>query len=98
MPLLLPLLLFPLPQDNLLPVSCRGQDWQGGIGLTLVDALDTLLVGGGGWGGFPGTLVVNSPTCTWQSVHACVQERGGGGGERGGVYVCVASTYPMTHP
>lgn len=31
-------------QDNLLPVSCKGQDWQGGIGLTLVDALDTLLV------------------------------------------------------
>ncbi|MEW5318101.1 MAG: hypothetical protein WDW38_009352 [Sanguina aurantia] len=32
------------PRDNLLPVSCRGQDWQGGIGLTLVDALDTLLL------------------------------------------------------
>ena len=31
-------------QDNLLPKSCQGQDWQGGIGLTLVDVLDTLLV------------------------------------------------------
>jgi hypothetical protein len=31
-------------QDNLLPVSCRGQDWQGGLGLTLVDSLDMLLL------------------------------------------------------
>ncbi|KAF6252883.1 glycoside hydrolase [Scenedesmus sp. NREL 46B-D3] len=32
------------PQDNLLPVSCKGQDWQGGLGLTLVDSLDMLLL------------------------------------------------------
>eukprot|EP00798_Chlamydomonas_sp_ICE-L_P018664 gene18664-25181_t len=32
------------PLDNLLPVSCRGEDWQGGLGLTLIDALDTLLL------------------------------------------------------
>jgi hypothetical protein len=31
-------------QDNLLPVSCKGQDWQGGLGLTLVDSLDMLLL------------------------------------------------------
>lgn len=33
-------------QDNLLPTSCQGQDWQGGLALTLVDVLDTLLVRG----------------------------------------------------
>uniref|UniRef100_A0A383VV16 alpha-1,2-Mannosidase n=1 Tax=Tetradesmus obliquus TaxID=3088 RepID=A0A383VV16_TETOB len=32
------------PKDNLLPVSCGGQDWQGGLGLTLVDSLDMLLL------------------------------------------------------
>jgi mannosidase alpha-like ER degradation enhancer 2 len=46
--LLLLLLLPPLPpcplQDNLLPRSCRGQDWQGGMALTLVDSLDALLL------------------------------------------------------
>lgn len=31
-------------QDNLLPVSCGGSDWQGGLALTLVDALDALLL------------------------------------------------------
>ena len=31
-------------QDNLLPLSCRGADWQGGMGLTMIDSLDTLLV------------------------------------------------------
>ena len=29
-------------QDNLMPLSCQGQDWQGGLSLTLVDSLDTL--------------------------------------------------------
>lgn len=33
-----------LVQDNLLPVSCSGKNWQGGIGLTLIDALDTLVL------------------------------------------------------
>jgi mannosidase alpha-like ER degradation enhancer 2 len=33
------------PRDNLLPLSCTGQDWQGGgMALTLVDALDSLLL------------------------------------------------------
>lgn len=32
------------PKDNLLPISCTGEDWQGGLALTLIDALDTLLV------------------------------------------------------
>ena len=36
-------------QDNLLPISCKGQDWQGGMALTLVDSLDALVVGGGQW-------------------------------------------------
>jgi hypothetical protein len=31
-------------QDNLLPVSCQGEDWQGGMALTLVDALDALVL------------------------------------------------------
>ena len=34
------------PHDNLLPSSCKGQDWQGGMGLTLVDSLDALLLMG----------------------------------------------------
>lgn len=38
------------PQDNLLPVSCGGKDWQGGIGVTLIDAFDSLLVGVGSLG------------------------------------------------
>jgi hypothetical protein len=25
-----------------MPISCAGQDWQGGLALTLVDSLDTL--------------------------------------------------------
>ena len=25
-----------------MPLSCQGQDWQGGLALTLVDSLDTL--------------------------------------------------------
>jgi hypothetical protein len=29
-------------QDNLMPLTCRGQNWQGGLALTLVDSLDTL--------------------------------------------------------
>ncbi len=33
-----------IAQDNLLPTSCSGQDWQGGMALTLVDALDALAV------------------------------------------------------
>lgn len=35
------------PKDDLRPLSCRGKNSQGGIGLTLIDALDTLLVGAG---------------------------------------------------
>jgi len=31
-------------QDNLLPISCKGEDWQGGMALTLVDALDALVL------------------------------------------------------
>ena len=33
------------PRDDLRPISCRGHDTQGGIANTLVDSLDTLLVG-----------------------------------------------------
>eukprot|EP00983_Pelagomonas_calceolata_P052148 1142707-Pelagomonas_calceolata.AAC.2 len=33
----------PCLADNLLPLSCKGQDWQGGISITLLDALDTFL-------------------------------------------------------
>jgi hypothetical protein len=29
-------------QDNLMPLTCQGQNWQGGLALTLVDSLDTL--------------------------------------------------------
>ncbi|KIY92946.1 hypothetical protein MNEG_15018 [Monoraphidium neglectum] len=32
------------PKDNLRPVSCGGEDWQGGMALTLVDALDALVL------------------------------------------------------
>eukprot|EP00878_Enallax_costatus_P012223 GHUV01012766.1.p1 GENE.GHUV01012766.1~~GHUV01012766.1.p1 ORF type:complete len:186 (+),score=42.35 GHUV01012766.1:516-1073(+) len=32
------------PKDNLLPISCKGADWQGGVGLTLIDSLDMLLL------------------------------------------------------
>ncbi len=32
------------PQDDLRPLSCSGQDTQGGFGNTLVDCLDTLVV------------------------------------------------------
>jgi hypothetical protein len=31
-------------QDNLLPMTCTGQNWQGGLALTLVDSLDMLLL------------------------------------------------------
>jgi hypothetical protein len=31
-------------QDEVRPISCRGHDSQGGIAITLIDALDTLLV------------------------------------------------------
>lgn len=31
-------------QDNLLPITCEGKNWQGGVGLTLVDSLDMLLL------------------------------------------------------
>ncbi|KAL4855837.1 Alpha-mannosidase I [Chlorella vulgaris] len=34
------------PQDELRPISCRGKDSQGGIALTLIDSLDTLIVMG----------------------------------------------------
>lgn len=33
-----------LCQDDLRPLSCNGSDSQGGIGLTTLDSLDTLLV------------------------------------------------------
>ncbi|KAI8469988.1 MAG: glycoside hydrolase [Monoraphidium minutum] len=36
------------PRDNLLPVSCGGADWQGGMALTLVDSLDALVLLGRG--------------------------------------------------
>ncbi|GBF88425.1 hypothetical protein Rsub_01137 [Raphidocelis subcapitata] len=36
------------PRDNLLPLSCGGADWQGGMALTLIDALDALVVLGRG--------------------------------------------------
>lgn len=32
------------PKDDLRPISCRGKDSQGGIALTLIDSLDTLIV------------------------------------------------------
>lgn len=35
------------PRDDLRPISCRGKDSQGGIALTLIDSLDTLIVSGG---------------------------------------------------
>lgn len=31
-------------QDNLKPISCVGEDWQGGLAITLLDSLDALLV------------------------------------------------------
>lgn len=40
---LLTILLYCL-QDNLLPISCKGANWQGGVGLTLIDSLDMLLL------------------------------------------------------
>lgn len=33
-----------LAQDEVRPISCRGHNSQGGIAITLIDALDTLLV------------------------------------------------------
>ncbi len=32
-------------QDELRPISCTGHDSQGGVALTLIDALDSLMVG-----------------------------------------------------
>ncbi|GFR52409.1 hypothetical protein Agub_g14980, partial [Astrephomene gubernaculifera] len=32
------------PKDNLLPSSCGGRDWQGGLAITLVDSLDALML------------------------------------------------------
>ena len=32
------------PKDDLRPISCRGKNSQGGIALTLIDTLDTLIV------------------------------------------------------
>ncbi|KAG2422537.1 hypothetical protein HYH02_015424 [Chlamydomonas schloesseri] len=32
------------PKDNLLPISCGGKDWQGGLAITLVDSLDALML------------------------------------------------------
>ncbi len=32
-------------QDELRPISCTGHDSQGGLALTLIDALDSLVVG-----------------------------------------------------
>ncbi len=32
------------PKDNLLPISCTGADWQGGMAVTLLDSLDSLMV------------------------------------------------------
>ena len=32
-------------QDELRPISCTGHDSQGGVALTLIDALDSLVVG-----------------------------------------------------
>ena len=49
-------------QDDLRPISCRGRNSQGGIGLTLIDALDTLVVSrlcwelAGCWAGGGGSL------------------------------------------
>ena len=34
------------PRDDLRPISCRGRNSQGGVALTLIDALDTLVVRG----------------------------------------------------
>ena len=34
------------PKDDLRPISCRGKNSQGGIALTLIDSLDTLIVRG----------------------------------------------------
>ena len=36
------------PRDNLLAASCRGADWQGGMALTLIDALGALVLLGRG--------------------------------------------------
>lgn len=48
------------PRDDLRPISCRGKDSQGGIALTLIDSLDTLIVSGGPYLdasiGIPGAL------------------------------------------
>ncbi|KAK9825300.1 hypothetical protein WJX74_007394 [Apatococcus lobatus] len=35
---------FAFPKDDLRPLSCSGTNSQGGLALTLVDALDTLAV------------------------------------------------------
>lgn len=35
---------FAFPKDDLRPLSCRGTNSQGGIGLTLLDALDSLVI------------------------------------------------------
>lgn len=32
-------------QDELRPISCSGQNSQGGMAMTLIDALDSLIVG-----------------------------------------------------
>ncbi|CAL8470523.1 g10065 [Coccomyxa elongata] len=36
------------PKDEVRPISCRGRDSQGGIAITLIDSLDTILLMNGG--------------------------------------------------
>lgn len=45
-------------QDDLRPLSCRGSNSQGGIALTLIDSLDSLIVSG--WLGFTAAAVAPS--------------------------------------
>lgn len=57
------------PRDDLRPISCRGKDSQGGIALTLIDSLDTLVV-----------CRRCSPGCGWRPVVPCSLEAGWGCG------------------
>lgn len=51
------------PKDDLRPLSCRGRNSQGGIALTMLDCLDTLLVGADGGCQLP----VLQQQSVWQS-------------------------------
>lgn len=76
-------------QDNLLPITCRGVDWQGGMAITLVDSLDALMVCARARVERRNTQLSGVCVCVVMVVCVCVQLQVGGrvgsGEEWGGI-------------